>query len=188
MTGGKEDPGEDLGSGATLTDLRVRGDTADAVLELANGKTMPLHFTKTAGGWRISLPDRLFAKLLEGDGRIILGQVVAGTITLDGKPVHQGEIWFHPERAKPVRILVMSGTYNAQLAPRAYRVTVHPRTPSLTMHLLPYLEDDKLPKDFDTRIPVVIPEQYTDPGTSRLTLELRPGRGPVRRDFDLKSR
>src|SRR5262249_34677776 len=96
MTGGKEDPGEDLGSGATLTKLRVEGDAAEAVLESAEGKTMPLHFTKTAAGWRIALPDQVFLKLLEGNGRLLLGQVVAGIISLDGKPMPQGEIWFHP--------------------------------------------------------------------------------------------
>src|SRR5262249_14115415 len=57
LAGGKDDPGADLGSAATLTNLRVRGGAADAVLEFADGKSMPLHFTKTPAGWRIALPD-----------------------------------------------------------------------------------------------------------------------------------
>lgn len=185
LSGGKEDPGKDLGSDATLTKLQMRGNTADAVLEFADGKTMPLHFVKSATGWRIALPDQVFSKLIEGDGRSLLGQSVAGRITLDGKPLRNAEIWFHSDAAKPVQFhLWHDGIYYAQLAPRDYRITIHPAKPSLLTPLLPFTED---PKQFEKFRPAVIPRQYTDPKTSGLALELRPDSGPVLRDFALKS-
>ncbi len=186
LSGGKEDPGKDLGSDATLANLQMRGDRAEAVLEFADGKTMPLHFVKSGAGWRIALSDQVFRKLIEGDGRLLLGQSVAGTITLDGKPLANAEIWFHGDAAKPVRLVLWhGGIYHAQLAPRDYRITIHPAEPSLLTSLLPYTED---PKPFEDLRPAAIPKQYTDPKTSGLTLELRPNSAPVLRDFALKSK
>jgi hypothetical protein len=186
LSGGKEDPGKDLGSDATLTNLQTRGDRAEAVLEFADGKTMPLHFVKSGNGWRIALPDQVFRKLIEGEGRLLLGQTVAGTITLDGKPLANAELWFHSDAAKPVQLpLWHGGIYHAQLAPREYRITIHPAKPSMLTQLLPYTDD---PKQFEHLRPAAIPKQYTDPKTSGLTLELRPTRTAVLRDFALKSK
>jgi len=186
LSGGKEDPGKDLGSEATLTNLQTRGDNAGAVLEFADGKTMPLHFVKSGVGWRIALPDQVFRKLIEDEGRLLLGQSVAGTITLDGKPLANAEIRFHGDAARPVQLpLWNGGTYYAQLAPGDYCISIHPGKPSLLTPLLPYTED---PKQFEHLRPAAIPKQYTDPKTSGLTLELRPHSAPVLRDFALKSK
>jgi hypothetical protein len=188
LSGGKEDPGKDLGSEATLTNLQTRGDSAEAVLTFADGKTMSLHFVKSGVGWRIALPDQVFRKLIEGEGRLLLGQSVAGTITLDGKPLANAEIWFHSDAAKPVLVqlpLWHGGIYYAQLAPRDYRITIHPAKPSMLTHLLPYTDD---PKQFEEFRPAAIPKHYTDPKTSGLTLEVRANRTDVLRDFALKSK
>lgn len=90
---------------------------------------------------------------------------VAGTVAVDGQPLRQGKVVFHPNKGKPVAVAITDGDYTAtNLPPGTLTVTI------------------EVPEEFKK---FVNPVRYSDPKTSLLRVTVEPG--PNRFDIQLRS-
>lgn len=143
---------------------------------------MPFKFPIDAFPWRLSLV--LLLPWLAGCGNGLVS--VSGTVRLDGKPVAEAGVVFHPvEGGAPASgVTDAQGRYQLSAGSRPgalageYRVTVSKQRTS-------GIGENELPLPGGIKIQLLVPQKYGNPQTSPLRATV--GRGSANHDFDLSS-
>ena len=117
---------------------------------------------------------------------------VNGNVTLDGSPVNGASVMFLPDKGRPAQgntdaqghfsLNSIPGGAGAELG--KYQVTV-----TLTKHTGVTAGADGLesgPASGPVKVEYLVPQKYSDPKTSGITIEVKPGMEPVKLELTSK--
>ncbi|HCO24153.1 MAG: hypothetical protein CME31_21240 [Gimesia sp.] len=112
--------------------------------------------------------------------------IVTGSVTFDGKPVSQGEIWFIPaagREAPQAGAIIKEGQYRVEnkggVPIGACQVKITAERPQEEVKIV----SDGGPEEIPTT--QYLPPRFNE--KTELTTDIQSGSDPVRKDFDLKS-